>query len=110
MNPNLGRLEPYPFTKLQQLFADITPAADRSPIALSIGEPQHDAPAFVMAAIRDNLALLSKYPTTAGLPELRAAIADWLERRFGLAAIDPAGQILPVNGTREALFAFAQAW
>lgn len=109
MNPNLDRLEPYPFTKLRQLLKDITPPADKASIALSIGEPQHESPAFVQKIIRDNLDLLSKYPTTGGLDELRNAISDWLRRRYCLAAIDPDQQVLPVNGTREALFAFAQA-
>jgi len=108
VNPNLDRLEPYPFTKLQQLFRDISPPADKTPIALSIGEPQHDPPEFVLEVIRENLSLLAKYPTTTGLEELRSAIAAWLQRRYGLPAIDPLHQILPVNGTREALFAFAQ--
>lgn len=108
MNPNLRRLEPYPFTKLQQLFSGLTPAADKSPIALSIGEPQHDSPAFVLKAIEDNLHRLANYPSTAGLRELRDSIAAWLQRRYALPSIDPDSQILPVNGTREALFAFAQ--
>ena len=108
MNPNLARLEPYPFTKLQQLFSDLTPPDTKTPIALSIGEPRHDPPAFVLEVIRDNLSLLAQYPTTTGLEELRSAIAAWLERRYGLPAVDPLTQVLPVNGTREALFAFAQ--
>ncbi len=109
MNPNLQRLEPYPFAKLQQLFSDLTPAAGKTPIALSIGEPQHASPAFVLQTISDNLHRLANYPTSIGLPELRHAIAAWLQRRYALPAIDPDSQILPVNGTREALFAFAQA-
>jgi N-succinyldiaminopimelate aminotransferase len=109
VNPNLDRLEPYPFTKLQQLLQDISPTTEKAPIALSIGEPQHAAPDFVREVIRDNLDLLSKYPTTAGRDELRSAIAVWLQRRYGLAPVDPGRQVLPVNGTREALFAFAQA-
>jgi N-succinyldiaminopimelate aminotransferase len=109
MNPNLQLLEPYPFAKLQQLFSDLTPAPGKSPIALSIGEPQHSSPAFVLQTISDNLHRLANYPTSIGVPELRHAIAAWLQRRYALPAIDPDGQILPVNGTREALFAFAQA-
>lgn len=109
MNPYLQHLEPYPFAKLQQLFSDLTPAAGKAPIALSIGEPQHDSPAFVLKTIADNLHRLANYPSSAGLPELRGAIAAWLQRRFALPGIDPDSQILPVNGTREALFAFAQA-
>ncbi len=109
MHPNLTRLEPYPFAKLQQLFSDLTPAPDKTAIALSIGEPQHASPQFVLDVIADNLHRLSNYPTTAGLPELRSTIADWLMRRYALLAVDPDSQVLPVNGTREALFSFAQA-
>ncbi|HEY6130506.1 MAG TPA: succinyldiaminopimelate transaminase [Halioglobus sp.] len=109
MNPNLQRLEPYPFTKLHQLFNDLAPAAGKAPIALSIGEPQHESPTFVLRAISDNLHRLANYPTSAGLPELRIAIANWLQRRYKLSAVDSDSQVLPVNGTREALFAFAQA-
>ena len=108
MHPGLARLEPYPFTKLRQLFSDLTPAPDKSTIALSIGEPQHQPPQFVLDVIADNLHRLANYPTTAGLPELRSTIADWLMRRYTLPAVDPDCQVLPVNGTREALFAFAQ--
>jgi N-succinyldiaminopimelate aminotransferase len=108
VNPNLSLLEPYPFAKLQSLFSDLTPPADKSPISLSIGEPQHDAPDFVCEALRDNLALLSKYPTTVGEAKLREAIAAWLQQRFKPAEVDADSQVLPVNGTREALFAFAQ--
>ena len=108
MNPDLERLHPYPFEKLGALFAGLSPA-DKAPIALSIGEPQHPAPAFVQQALCDNAALLAKYPTTAGLPELRQAIAAWLTRRFKLESVEPDQQVLPVNGTREALFAFTQA-
>jgi N-succinyldiaminopimelate aminotransferase len=109
VHPNLTRLEPYPFAKLQQLFSDLTPAPDKTAIALSIGEPQHASPQFVLDVIADNLHRLSNYPTTAGLPELRSTIADWLMRRYALLAVDPDTQVLPVNGTREALFSFAQA-
>ena len=109
MNPNLTRLEPYPFTKLQQLFSDLAPAPGKEAIALSIGEPQHASPAFVLEAIADNLHRLSNYPTSAGLPELRSAIAAWLTRRYALPGVDSERQVLPVSGTREALFAFAQA-
>ena len=109
MNPYLSALEPYPFAKLQHLFSDLTPAPDKSPIALSIGEPQHPSPAFVIQTIADNLSRLANYPTSAGLPELRAAIATWLERRYTLSHVDPDHQVIPVSGTREALFSFAQA-
>jgi N-succinyldiaminopimelate aminotransferase len=109
MNPYLQRLEPYPFTKLRQLFSDLTPPTDRSPVSLGIGEPQHASPRFVLEAIAANLDRLANYPSTQGLPELRQAIASWLERRFQLSSVDPDHQVLPVSGTREALFAFAQA-
>jgi len=109
MNSNLERLQPYPFEKLRQLFEDLTPPQDKAPIALSIGEPRHPSPAFVLEAMSDNLQRLANYPGTAGLPELRQTIASWLERRFQLPAVDADTQVLPVNGTREALFAFAQA-
>jgi N-succinyldiaminopimelate aminotransferase len=109
MNSNLDLLHPYPFAKLRQLFDELTPPADKSPIRLSVGEPQHPAPEFVRQALIDNLNLLSNYPASRGMVELRAAIASWLQRRFKLAAVDPETQVLPVSGTREALFAIAQA-
>jgi len=109
MNPDLQALQPYPFEKLRQLFADLAPAPGKSAIALSIGEPRHPSPDFVLKVIADNLSRLANYPTTAGIPELGQAIANWLQRRFSLVAIDPQHQVLPVSGTREALFAFAQA-
>jgi N-succinyldiaminopimelate aminotransferase len=109
MNPYLKLLQPYPFQKLARLFEDLAPPADKTPIALSVGEPKHAPPGFVMDDLAANLDKISNYPATAGLPMLREAIAHWLNRRFGLAGIDPASQVLPVNGTREALFAFAQA-
>ena len=108
MNPDLELLHPYPFEKLAKLFADIAPA-NKPHIALSIGEPQHPAPNFVQQCVADNTALLAKYPSTQGIPELREAIATWLTKRFNLQSINPNGEVLPVNGTREALFAFAQA-
>ncbi|MEM1112435.1 MAG: succinyldiaminopimelate transaminase [Pseudomonadota bacterium] len=109
MNPDLDLLHPYPFEKLRALFGDAKPNAALEPIALSIGEPRHRSPDFVLKAIGDNLDRVANYPTTQGLPELRSAIADWLKQRFSLPGIDSAAQVLPVNGTREALFAFAQA-
>jgi N-succinyldiaminopimelate aminotransferase len=109
MNPDLLVLQPYPFERLRQLFADLAPAAGKSAIALSIGEPRHPSPDFVLKVIADNLPRLANYPSTAGIPELGQAVANWLQRRFSLIAIDPLHQILPVSGTREALFAFAQA-
>lgn len=111
MNPDLDRLQAYPFEKLAALKAGCQPPQQLAPIALSIGEPQHPAPEFVRRVLIESLDGLARYPTTAGLPELRRAIAEWLERRFQLpaASLDPDRQVLPVNGTREALFAFAQA-
>ena len=111
MNDDLTRLQPYPFEKLRALLAGATPPADKRAIALSIGEPKHRSPAFVAQALTDNLDQLSVYPTTLGISALREAIAAWCERRFGLTqgALDPARQVLPVNGTREALFSFTQA-
>lgn len=110
MNPDLARLHAYPFERLAALKAGVSPPKDLAHIALSIGEPKHAPPAFVVETLRNALAGLGAYPTTAGTPELRSSCARWLERRFGLAprSIDNA-QVLPVNGTREALFAFAQA-
>lgn len=110
MNPDLTRLHPYPFEKLAALKADITPPAGLEPIALSIGEPKHAPPAFVLETLAGELPRLAHYPATRGLPELREAMAAWASHRFGLRrALDPQSEILPVNGTREALFAFAQA-
>lgn len=108
MNSDLDKLHPYPFEKLTVLKAGITPP-EQPHIALSIGEPQHPAPQFVKDALTQSLKKLTAYPATKGLPELRQAIADWLSRRFSLGSVDPETQVLPVNGTREALFAFAQA-
>lgn len=111
MNPLLDRLHPYPFERLARLNAGATPPADRPHIALSIGEPRHAPPPFVGAALSAALDRLAVYPKAAGLPELRAACAGWLERRFalGAGALDPATMVIPVNGTREGLFSFVQA-
>ncbi|MDO9219310.1 MAG: aminotransferase class I/II-fold pyridoxal phosphate-dependent enzyme, partial [Lacisediminimonas sp.] len=108
MNPLLDKLQPYPFEKLRRLFAAEQPAAGFSPISLGIGEPKHPTPAFIQQALTDNLKGLASYPSTIGTDALRMAIAGWLERRYGLPPIDPASQVLPVNGSREALFALAQ--
>ncbi|NMM38522.1 MAG: succinyldiaminopimelate transaminase [Glaciimonas sp.] len=108
MNPLLQNLQPYPFEKLRQLFTGITPNPAFNPISLGIGEPKHATPAFIRQALTDNLAGLASYPSTAGSAALRCAIAGWLERRYRLPKLDPANQILPVNGSREALFALAQ--
>lgn len=109
MNPLLGRLQPYPFEKLRALLAGVTPNPALRPINLSIGEPKHPTPELIKAALAASLEGLSAYPATAGTPALREAIADWLVRRYSLPALDAATQVLPVNGSREALFAFAQA-
>ncbi|MFK7975164.1 MAG: succinyldiaminopimelate transaminase [Halioglobus sp.] len=109
MNPNLIQLQPYPFQRLKALFEDITPTSDKKPISLGIGEPQHASPDFVLDTIAQNLGQLAKYPTTLGMDALREAIARWLTQRFALSSVNPQSQVLPVNGTREALFAFAQA-
>jgi N-succinyldiaminopimelate aminotransferase len=108
VNPLLDKLQPYPFEKLRQLFAGVTPNAGYSPISLGIGEPKHPTPEFIKKSLTDNLGGLANYPTTAGSDALRAAIAGWIERRYGVPALNPATQILPVNGSREALFALAQ--
>jgi N-succinyldiaminopimelate aminotransferase len=111
MNPLLSQLQPYPFERLRQLFAGITPNPAYRPISLGIGEPQHPTPAFIKdaldAAVRSTPSGLAAYPATAGSVKLREAFAAWLHRRYGLA-LDPATQMLPVNGSREALFALAQ--
>lgn len=109
MNPLIGRLHPYPFEQLAALLASVEPPAGLSRIALSIGEPRHETPGFILAALEAALADGSGvYPVSLGLDELREACADWLQRRFGVR-VDPATGILPVNGTREGLFSFAQA-
>jgi N-succinyldiaminopimelate aminotransferase len=110
MNPDLSRLQPYPFEKLRVLKDGIAPPGDRPHIALSIGEPRHAPPGFVVEELISHLHGLENYPLTKGSLALREAIAQWLGRRFQLAdGVDPERQVLPVNGTREALFAFAQA-
>lgn len=110
MNPNLAKLQPYPFEKLAKLKEGITPPSEKQAIMMSIGEPQHATPEFVKRVIEENLESLSRYPTVAGIAQLKETIAAWLTRRFNIkaAVIDPEKHILPVNGTREALFAIAQ--
>jgi N-succinyldiaminopimelate aminotransferase len=110
MNPDLQRLHPYPFERLGHLLAGVEPPADRAPISMSLGEPKHNAPGFVAEALISHLHTLSSYPPTRGSAALRAAIAAWLRRRFSLPrdGVDPDRHVLPVNGTREALFALAQ--
>lgn len=109
MNPNLNQLQPYPFQRLRELFAGVTPNADYQPINLSIGEPKHATPKLIQDALVSNLAGLANYPTTAGVLGLRQAISAWATRRYGIPALDVEKEIIPVNGSREALFAFAQA-
>jgi N-succinyldiaminopimelate aminotransferase len=108
VNPLLEKLQPYPFEKLRALLAGVSPDPKLPPINLSIGEPKHPTPELVKQALMRALDGLSVYPATLGLPELREAIALWLSKRYGIEKPDPATQVLPVNGTREALFAFAQ--
>jgi len=111
MNPRLDLLHTYPFEKLARLKAGVTPPKDLSHVAMSIGEPQHETPAFILDTLKQNLHRLGSYPATIGLIELRTACARWLERRFRLTAgaVNPETMVLPVNGTREALFAFVQS-
>jgi len=109
MNPNLTLLQPYPFQRLRDLFSGLSPDPQFSPIDLSIGEPKHDTPKIIQQSVSDHLVGLSSYPTTLGSPALREAIANWATRRYAIPTLDIEKQIIPVNGSREALFAFAQA-
>lgn len=110
MNPALNKLQPYPFERLRTLLAGAQPPAHLSHIAMYIGEPRHPSPPLVVEALTKNMEGLGSYPLTAGIPQLREAIANWLTRRFKLPAgsVSPETMVLPVNGTREALFAFVQ--
>ncbi len=121
MNPDLDLLQPYPFERLRRLFeatppsqtgrdtvSDVAADVTVSEIKLSIGEPQHATPNFIKTALADNLAGLAIYPTTQGSEALRAAITHWISRRYSVPVPDLATQVLPVNGSREALFSFAQ--
>lgn len=108
MNSLLSRLQPYPFERLRQLHADVTPNPAFKPISLGIGEPRHATPQLIKDALSSNLAGLASYPGTLGEPRLRQTMSDWLARRYGGLKVDAATQILPVNGSREALFALAQ--
>ena len=108
MNPLLDTLQTYPFEKLRVLFKDVTPKAGLRPISFGIGEPKHPTPALVRDAVVASLDGLAVYPATAGTPALRESIANWVKARYGLPAIDAATQVLPVAGSREALFALAQ--
>ena len=109
MNPNLSLLQAYPFERLRQLFSSVKPNASYAPISLGIGEPRHATPALIKQAYSDAVlgSGLSAYPATAGEAALREAMAQWVHRRYGLS-LNAATQILPINGSREALFAFAQ--
>ncbi|PID46758.1 MAG: succinyldiaminopimelate transaminase [Proteobacteria bacterium] len=110
MNPDLQRLQPYPFEKIAKLKQGVQANTELTPLSLSIGEPQHPTPAIILDSLQDNLTQIAQYPATKGTTELREAIAHWLIQRFQLPqhGIDPDTQILPVNGTREALFAITQ--
>lgn len=108
MNPNLNLLQPYPFQRLRDLFKGVTPNPDFKPINLSIGEPKHATPQLIKDALVNNLAGLANYPTTIGSGELREAISNWISRRYNIPALSAEKAILPVTGSREALFAFAQ--
>jgi N-succinyldiaminopimelate aminotransferase len=111
MNPALSRLWPYPFERLRELLAGAKPPVGLPHISLSIGEPRHAPPQFVLDTLASHLHALGSYPASAGLPEFRAAAANWLTRRFSLpaGAVNPDTMVLPANGTREALFAVVQA-
>jgi len=109
MNPDLDRLQPYPFERLRLLLAGHTPPPELPHINLSIGEPRHPTPRLIFDALTAALPALASYPPTLGTDDLRQAIAAWLRRRYGLAAVNPATQVIPVAGSREALFSFAQA-
>ena len=110
MNPNLTKLQPYPFEKLNKLLGAVSVPKTKSHIPLSIGEPNHSAPEFVKQSLVQSLSKLSAYPSTKGSELFRQNIARWLEQRFNLGpqGINAENQVLPVNGTREALFSFAQ--
>jgi len=111
MNPRLAGLQSYPFEKLAQLIHGVTPPPGKAPVRLSVGEPQHAAPAFVLEALKSHLAGLSRYALTKGSANLRQTIAEWATRRFHLnsIALDPERHVLPLAGTREGLFSIAQA-
>lgn len=109
MNPDLQLLQPYPFQKLAKLFGEVTPNTALKPISLHIGEPKHATPQLIKDALVAGMDGLANYPTTIGSEALRTAISNWLARRYNIPAPDAKTQILPVNGSREALFSFAQA-
>ena len=107
MNPLLAKLQPYPFERLKQLFQSVTPNPAYKPISLGIGEPKHATPEFIKNALTNALTGLASYPATVGEPQLRESFTGWLQRRYGIE-VNPATQVLPINGSREALFAFTQ--
>ena len=109
MNSHLQQLKPYPFARLREAMQGITPPAHLCEIPLYIGEPKHPTPQIIKDALINSLDELSKYPLTLGLPELRQACADWLKRRYDGLTLNPETEILPVLGSREALFSFVQA-
>ena len=109
MNPDLDRLQPYPFQKLATLFGEVTPNAAYQPINLSIGEPKHATPPLIIDALCANMTGLANYPTTAGSDALRQCIVQWISQRYELPILNAKTEVIPVNGSREALFAFAQA-
>jgi N-succinyldiaminopimelate aminotransferase len=109
MNPNMNLLQPYPFQRLNTLFADITPNSKYTPVNLSIGEPKHKTPEIIQASFIKHINGLAHYPTTKGSLGLRQAIADWATKRYNIPMLDVEKQVIPVNGSREALFAIAQA-
>lgn len=109
MNPKLSQLQPYPFQKLRYLFDGIKPNSGYQSIGLHIGEPKHPAPEFICKALVENIRSIESYPTTLGVNALRGSISAWLTRRYGLPAVNPETEIIPINGSREALFSFAQA-
>jgi N-succinyldiaminopimelate aminotransferase len=108
VNPLLQKLQPYPFEKLRALFKGIEPRAGVKPISFGIGEPKHPTPVLVRDAVVNALGGLSSYPATLGSEPLRQAIAAWVKTRYHLPAVDAATEVLPVSGSREALFALAQ--
>ncbi len=108
MNPNLDLLHPYPFQRMRELFANTTPNKQYKPINLSIGEPKHTTPSIIQKALTDHIAGLANYPTTQGSLALRQAVSNWAARRYNIPALNVNSEIIPVNGSREALFALAQ--
>jgi len=109
VNPRLAGLHPYPFEKQRLLLQGLEAPKGFRPINLGIGEPQHPTPEIIVRGLTENMGLLGKYPASAGMPELRSAIADWLAKRYDIPRPNPDREVIPVSGTREALFAFGQA-